>query len=470
MKLKQLAILSMSLFFAQAILAQGTKILVYKNLNESVHLVIYPSQIACRKNFAIHVEFPNGLHSSTEWLMWTLNYKDCNQVLKKMQMSTPIGFDCTRSSEFLSICQSGASSQIICEHTVLEPMSEIYDIDIVVDVSDVKLIKSAKSPSLTDGIVIEKRAGQSAGQSNTADVNELIRKASLLKDSGQDSMAVVMLQEAVKLDTAFAKDGYNEIGAIYFKAKRYENAAEAYKRRIELLKEAAESIDYYYYGQALYFSKEFQKSIDAFAIASKDYLDADFWRARCSFKLDNAEAPTGLANTYFASFLFRIHEESLTNPIILESSKKNLIETYSYFGFYFLTTENYECSKASWLKVQELDPSNEKAKAALLYSLINKASGSCDIISEVISSSEINGISVDSIFLTSLNIRVPLYSSPDLKSKKGNLPSYSKLKFLDYVPESKSNGFFKVQYRNDTIYIHRSHVIYDAYYYKCLLE
>jgi hypothetical protein len=162
MRLKQLVILSISLFFAQSILAQGTEILVYKNLNESVHLVVYPSQIACRKNFAIHVEFPYGLHNSAEWLLWTLNYKDCNQVLKKIQMATPIGFDCTRSSEFLSICQSGASSQIICEHTVLEPMSEIFDIDIVVDVDDVKLIKSAQSPSLTDRNSIAKKAGQGA--------------------------------------------------------------------------------------------------------------------------------------------------------------------------------------------------------------------------------------------------------------------------------------------------------------------
>jgi hypothetical protein len=153
----------MNLLFAQGIIAQGIEMSLYKNLNESVHLVVYPSQIACRKNFAIHVEFPNGLHSSTEWLLWTLNYKDCNQVLKKMQMSTPIGFGCIRSSEFLSICQSGASSQIICEHTVLEPMSEIYDIDIIVDVSDVKLIKSARSPNLTDGGGLAKNSGQGVG-------------------------------------------------------------------------------------------------------------------------------------------------------------------------------------------------------------------------------------------------------------------------------------------------------------------
>ena len=204
-------------------------------------------------------------------------------------------------------------------------------------------------------------------------------KGRLLNKSGQDSLAIVMFNEAAKLDTAYAKDAYNEIGAIHFKAKRYAKAAEAYKTRIDLLKDAAKPLDYYYYGQALYFSKEYQKSIDAFGVASKDYYDSDFWRGRGSFKLDNAEAPAGLANPFYASFITRVNEKAATNPKVIESNKKNLIETYSYYGFYYLTQKNYECSKAAWLKVQELDPENAKAKAAMTDPLIIAATGNCDV-------------------------------------------------------------------------------------------
>lgn len=209
-------------------------------------------------------------------------------------------------------------------------------------------------------------------------------KGRLLNKSGQDSLAIIMFQEAAKLDTAFAKDAYNEIGAIHFKAKRYAKAAEAYKARIDLLKENSKPLDYYYYGQALYFSKEYQKSIDAFGIASKDYYDADFFRGRGSFKLDNPEAPAGLANAFYASYLTRFNEKAATNPKAIDSQKKNLIETYSYFGFYYLTQKNYECSKAAWMKVQELDPANEKAKVAMTDPLIAAATGNCDVIASAI--------------------------------------------------------------------------------------
>jgi hypothetical protein len=143
-------IISLCVFFLTAFVSfgQGTKISIYENQNESVFLVVYSSPMICRKNFAVDIVFPQGLRKSDEWLFWTLNYKDCNHNIKKIQMSTPIGAFCPRSSEFLSVIQSGASNQIIGEHTVIEPQSEFFDVDIILGVSEVRI---QKGNSLSEG-------------------------------------------------------------------------------------------------------------------------------------------------------------------------------------------------------------------------------------------------------------------------------------------------------------------------------
>jgi hypothetical protein len=149
MRIIQLITLSFSLLLVDKVLAQGTKISVFKNQNESVDLVVYNSPVNCRKNFAVDIAFSSGLHNTNEWLVWTLNYKDCNQAVKQLQMSTPIGKECNRSNEFLSILQSGASSQINGEHTTIEPRSDFSDVDVILGISDVRLVKSYQAPSAT---------------------------------------------------------------------------------------------------------------------------------------------------------------------------------------------------------------------------------------------------------------------------------------------------------------------------------
>ena len=153
MKIIQLITLSLSLLLVEKAIAQGTKISVFKNQNESVDLVVYNSPVNCRKNFAVEIAFSSGLRNTNEWLVWTMNYKDCNQAVMQLQMSTPIGKECNRSSEFLSILQSGASSQIIGEHTTIEPQSEFSDIDIM-GISDVRTVKSFQAPSATQNSIV----------------------------------------------------------------------------------------------------------------------------------------------------------------------------------------------------------------------------------------------------------------------------------------------------------------------------
>ena len=55
--------------------------------------------------------------------------------------------ECSRVSEFLSIIQSGASSQIKGEHTTIELSSEFSDVDLIIDVVDVKFVRSYQAPN-----------------------------------------------------------------------------------------------------------------------------------------------------------------------------------------------------------------------------------------------------------------------------------------------------------------------------------
>ncbi|MBK8685668.1 MAG: tetratricopeptide repeat protein, partial [Bacteroidetes bacterium] len=43
-------------------------------------------------------------------------------------------------------------------------------------------------------------------------------------------------------------------------------------------------------------------------------------------------------------------------------SSKDLIEAYSYLGFYYYSNKDNAKSKDAWTKAKELDPNNEKAK------------------------------------------------------------------------------------------------------------
>lgn len=200
-------------------------------------------------------------------------------------------------------------------------------------------------------------------------------KGKLLAKNGQDSLGVLTILKAIELDSSYT-EGYSDAAGIYFKAKKYSDAANLYDQKIKALGSAATPLDYYYLGQALYFNKEYQKSDAAFAVAVSKYPDSNFWRGRCNFKLDNQETPAGLANEHFHNFV----KYGFTDAKTTETNKKFLIEALSYLGFYYATQKNFDCSKSAWTKVLELDATNEKAKIALTDAEISAAVGTCDII------------------------------------------------------------------------------------------
>ena len=146
-----IGVVALTIFFAADAFGQGTKLPIWNVGSESVTLVIYNSPVACKKNVAVEISFPSGLHNSTEWLVWKVNFKDCNRNIKYVELATPIGSGCSRSEEFLSIIQSGASSKLEGEHTTIFPKGELSDIDVILDITNVRIVSGYAEPNLHEG-------------------------------------------------------------------------------------------------------------------------------------------------------------------------------------------------------------------------------------------------------------------------------------------------------------------------------
>jgi len=200
-------------------------------------------------------------------------------------------------------------------------------------------------------------------------------KGKLLSKSGQDSVAIEVLKMAVEKDPKYA-DGYSDVASILFKQKKYGEAANYYQMKVDKSAEL-QPLDFYYLGQARYYNKEYPLADDAFSKATVKYPDANFWRGRCNNKMEvNADEPVGLAKPFHELFIKSVG----TDAKKIENNKKNLTEAYSYLGLLYGKQKNYDCSKAAWTKVLELDPLNKVGNEVMLDENIKAAPGTCVLI------------------------------------------------------------------------------------------
>ena len=82
------------------------------------------------------------------------------------------------------------------------------------------------------------------------------------------------------------------------------------------------------------------------------------WRAKSNSYLD-PKNEKWLAKPFYELYITKVKPEEA------EKNKKDLIEANEYLGYYYFAKKDYVQAKPYWLKVQELDPSNSKAKKAL---------------------------------------------------------------------------------------------------------
>lgn len=180
----------------------------------------------------------------------------------------------------------------------------------------------------------------------------------ILAKNGKDSLGLVSLSKAVSMDTTKV-ELYGDIATAYSKMKKNVEAIKYYNLKIASSKGITVN-DYYNLGKCYFFEKNYSQADTCFGsvIAMQPKVGNGYlWKAKVNANLD-PESSKGLAKPWYEKYI----EKGLEN---VEKNTKDLIEAYSYLGYYYFAKKDNVNSKIYWTKVKELDPANEKANKAL---------------------------------------------------------------------------------------------------------
>ncbi|MES2591458.1 MAG: tetratricopeptide repeat protein [Bacteroidota bacterium] len=174
-------------------------------------------------------------------------------------------------------------------------------------------------------------------------------RAKLLAKGGKDSLAILDFMKALELQPDKIELN-SDIGALYVKMKKYNEAIATYNKKIEANK--ANINDYFGLARAFYFSKDFVKSDSAAAAMIRlqpDMTIGYLWRAKANVQLD-IKNERWAAKPYYEQFIAKIKPEET------ERSKKDLIEANNYLGVHYLNNKDFKTAKTYFQKILELDP------------------------------------------------------------------------------------------------------------------
>ncbi len=186
---------------------------------------------------------------------------------------------------------------------------------------------------------------------------------------GKDSLAAAHMSKALSIDPTQV-EVYADIAKLLNKQKKFKDAGDMFKKYIGLAKKPS-IVDYYLMGKAYYFGKSYLDADSAFARVNEmkaDYAEAYYWRGMSLSSLDpesKTDTPKPLMDKYI--------ELQTADPAKYEANKdkwkKDLINAYSYLGYYYLVrdkvADNKIKARENYKKVLELDPENANAKKVL---------------------------------------------------------------------------------------------------------
>lgn len=204
------------------------------------------------------------------------------------------------------------------------------------------------------------------------------------KNTGNDSLAVMNIAKAVKLDSTKV-DSLSAIGLKYYTARNFAKAAEIYTAAAEANSIPAKAVtNYYYAGRSNYFNYALAdqanqnpdrailvKADSAFSKVNKmapDYVQAYLDRARVNKQIDNKDnkdALKGLPVPFYEKYVETVNAK----PETVAAAKAGLIEAYNNLGSYAALTDVAK-AKDYFNKTLALDPTNANAKQNL--DLLNK--------------------------------------------------------------------------------------------------
>jgi tetratricopeptide (TPR) repeat protein len=174
--------------------------------------------------------------------------------------------------------------------------------------------------------------------------------------SGKDTAAGMLnMIKGAEMDVD-NKDKWKDIADAYYAQKKYVDAANCYKKKID--PNAPSATDWFNVGNSYYKAKDFKSADDAFGKVIEIKPDAGtgyLWRAKANLQLD-PEQKTASAKPFYEKYI----------PIAALDTvkyKKELIESYNYMAADAYNNMKDNTSAKTWAtKTLALDPANETAK------------------------------------------------------------------------------------------------------------
>ncbi len=182
--------------------------------------------------------------------------------------------------------------------------------------------------------------------------DDYIDRGKAFSKNNQDSLAILDYLKALNVDTS-RKDIYFDVATSYYKMKKYDKAAEFYKKKIDLNPANATISDWNAYGRTLFAQKDYANADLAFRkFTTMDPLNSIgwYWRGRANQYLDK-ELKSDSTRIFFETFFDLADKDR-------EKNKKELITASIYLGGYFNVKKNFPCSKAYFQYSLDLDPAN----------------------------------------------------------------------------------------------------------------
>jgi tetratricopeptide (TPR) repeat protein len=179
-----------------------------------------------------------------------------------------------------------------------------------------------------------------------------------LSKNGKDSLAIIFMKKNMLEDKN--ADFTNEILAIYFKQKKYDQLISEFESAMNSGYKA--NANTYFYGSRSYYYKENWKMADSVNKKITELLPTSpsgwLGRAQCCTRLD-PESTSGLAKPFYEKYLETVKLDDAKN-------KTQIINAYRYLASYAAIQQNDNVKAKEFIeKILVLDPEDAQAKEAI---------------------------------------------------------------------------------------------------------
>ena len=186
-------------------------------------------------------------------------------------------------------------------------------------------------------------------------------KSLLLVNAGQDSLAIIEMENISTKDENAKKELAGQLGKLYLKFKNYNKTIECYEYK--KANSNLSATEYFELGRSYYFGpKNYVLADSCFSSLNKvspSFAGGHFWRARANLQLD-ANNEKWMAKPYYE----KTYESIKPEERLQGNNKAMTTESCQYLGNYYVNSSEKDIEKAKlyWKVVLEIDPNDAQAK------------------------------------------------------------------------------------------------------------